>query len=713
MRATIRQTKALALLTLRYWARAGVPNRLRKDQGRRASGAVLRGAFLLLMTNWGYRIGVACVRVEPEHRTDAVAWMLVGLVSLSITWGAMGRGPGMRAPRSVLTSPLLDALPLREGSRVLIGLVERITLYALAIAALFAVARTPRIELLLLGLALPTAGLLTGDAALRLLRTVVSPIRMGRIAVVVLVMQFPSFMIVGGAPMLARVPRTASLVRPLQPYVSALLENGSMLAALGACLALGLTAAVLIRTAERTGYDRIDIVPTQKIANARPSELDLVGIEGVLAKREPGGRWLVRGGFFYTAVASGSLVAVSYLSKTFPADSASTLVRSLGYVAIFSGFAVVQTRATRMVVRDASARAMLAPLPIAPRDLLRGKTRALMLQALFVVSPYFVLLAMPGSLSLHAEILWRGSAAVAALVFAAAATVAVAFLTQGLGGVKVLGGSLGLETTLVAMPLLGVAASPYLWSAIVSVASLAMLAHEANRSALRCLRWVDDADEHEGETVVWRALLVFASFQAAQTIGRRLLAFAPLDDNAQAASAYAFAGLALLGLTLYGRRGLPPLRVLPSARAPAWLVLGLVGGVAAGSLNVGYRYLLRGIGVSFPSGAMDTDPRIAIVALTVVLAPIVEEIFFRGWLQSAIEGELSARRRWLAPVLGAFAFAAVRPPLAFAPTLVLGAVCGILYARSRSLAPSVLAHATCFAVSFAAHFGFGAGVGAP
>ena len=36
------------------------------------------------------------------------------------------------------------------------------------------------------------------------------------------------------------------------------------------------------------------------------------------------------------------------------------------------------------------------------------------------------------------------------------------------------------------------------------------------------------------------------------------------------------------------------------------------------------------------------------------------------------------------------------------PLLVLGVVCGILYTRSRSVAPCVLAHATYFGVSLAA-----------
>ena len=700
----LRQTWTLAVLVVRYWARAGLPNRLRKDQGRRASGALLRATFLLLMVNWGYRIGVSCVRVDQDIRPSAVAWLLVGLVGLSITWGAMGRGPGMRGPHSALSSPLLDALPLSEASRVVIGLFERLMLYALGGAALFAIAPAPRVDLALLGIVLPTAGLVVGDALLRLLRTIVSPMRMARVSVLALVLQFPCFMLIGGAPVLAGAfhhrPRASHVVGLVLPSANAILEGTSVLQLLGALVLLGALGALGIRTAERIGYDRIDIVPTRKLGAVPSRDLDLVRIESVLAKREPGGTWLARGAFLYTALTTGGLLGIAYLSKSFAAETSSVFVRSLGYVAIFSGFAVVQARATRMVVRDASARAMLAPLPIAPSDLLQGKTRALLLQALLVASPYFLLLALPGPTALRLEVLWRGGAAVTALMLAASATVAVAFLTQGLGGMKVLGGNVGIETTLIAMPLLAVAAAPYLWSAIVSLACLAMLAFEARRSALRCVRWIDDADDFERETPVWRALLVFASFQAAQTLGRRALALAPIDEHVQAAFAYAAAALVLLALTVHGRRGLPRMRALP-AGAPGWLLVGVIAGIGSGALAIGYRQLLRALGVAAPALAQSTDVRVVIVAVTVVLAPLVEEIFFRGWLQNAIAGELPERRTWLAPVLAAFAFASVRAPLSFLPILVLGLVCGTLYARTRSVAPCIAAHATHVAVTLA------------
>jgi membrane protease YdiL (CAAX protease family) len=700
---TLRQTWTLALLVLRYWARAGLPNRLRNDQGRRASGAVLRATFLLLMINWGYRIGVACLRIDRDSRPAAVSWLLVGLVGLSIAWGAMGRGPGMRGPQSAMTSPLLDALPVTEISRTVMNLFERLMLYALGSAALIAIVPHVRADVAMLALVLPTAGLVVGDAAIRLMRTIVSPMRMARVAVVPLVMQFPAFMLIGGAPVLAKLPRGAQAVRWILPAATALLEGGSVVRLLAAMLGLGVLGALGIRAAERFGYDRIDIVPTRRLVAAPPAELDLVRIEKVLARREPGGRWLVRGAFLYTLAASAGLLAVSLLSKSFPHDASSVFVRSLGYVAIFSGFAVVQARATRMVVRDAGARAMLAPLPIGPNDLLRGKTRALLLQSLLVASPYLLLLALPGPLSLHLEVLWRGGAAMVALMLAASAIVAVAFLTQGLGGVKILGGNVGIETTLVAMPLLAVAAAPYLWSAMVSLACLALLAFEARRSALQCVRWIDDGDDFQRETPVWRALLVFASFQAAQTLGRRALALAPIDEHIQAALAYVVAALALLALTVHGRRGMARMRALPS-RSLLWLGAAVLVGAASGAFAVGFRAFLRRIGVEVPPGASDTDVRVVIVAVTVVLAPIAEETFFRGWLQTTIEGELPSRRRWLSPLLAALAFASVRAPMSLVPIFVLGVVSGLLYARTRAIGPSVAVHAVHVAVSLAARY---------
>ena len=687
MLATLRQTKALAVLTLRYWARAQVPNRLRKDQGRRASGAILRAAFFLLMTNWGYRIGIGCVHVDPEYRGSAAGWMLVGLGMLAVAWGAIGRGPALRQPQSVLTSPVLEALPLSESSRVAIALAERIVLYALATAAVIAVVPRPSPGAVALGLLLPTAGLLVGDASLRILRTVFSPMAVARFGVFALVLQFPAFMVVGGAPMLGKAPRISAVLGRLQPLGASLVAEGRVRELLLVAIAIVLVAALVMRIAETIGYDRVDVVPVRRYVSAKGRELGLARVERVLAAREPGGRWLVRGALFYTSATCFGLLALAHLSSSFPQESAAPFVRSLAYVSIFSGFAVIQARATRLVLRDATARPLLAPLPIAPADLLRGKTVSLLVQALIVSAPYFVLVAMPGPLSLRIEVVWRGAFVAAALVLAASATVSVAFLTQGLGGTRITGVSLGLETTLVAMPLLGVAAAVWPWSALVSVLALGALAYEARRSALRCVRWLDDVDQ-EGETLVWRALLVFATFQALSTILRRLFSLSAVEESVQVAVSYVLSCVALVGLTLYDQRGRPKLPMRPASRTALWMLAAVAVGAPLGLLM---RFLE-------PAPAVDTMTRRVIVALVLLVVPIAEELFFRGWLQTAIFAELPTKGKWLAPVLGAFAFAALRPPVAFLPTFLLGVACGFLFARSRGLLPGVLAHTAFSAV---------------
>jgi membrane protease YdiL (CAAX protease family) len=82
-----------------------------------------------------------------------------------------------------------------------------------------------------------------------------------------------------------------------------------------------------------------------------------------------------------------------------------------------------------------------------------------------------------------------------------------------------------------------------------------------------------------------------------------------------------------------------------------------------------------------------------LLAITVVIvAPLVEERFFRGWLQLALEKVLGARR-YLAPLLTGLAFAAAHPAYSFAPVLVLGLLNGFVMLRFRSLSACVVAHA--------------------
>jgi len=79
-------------------------------------------------------------------------------------------------------------------------------------------------------------------------------------------------------------------------------------------------------------------------------------------------------------------------------------------------------------------------------------------------------------------------------------------------------------------------------------------------------------------------------------------------------------------------------------------------------------------------------------------APLVEEIYFRGWLQSALAERLQNRSAWVVP-LAAFAFASVHPASAFPVVFLLGLVTGTLYARTGVLGPSIVAHAVHNAVT--------------
>src|SRR5690349_9705322 len=115
MRASpLRSTAALALLLVRYWARASLPNRLRRDAGRRTSAGIFRLAYLAMTSGWGYTLGRAVgVLSAPEQRVRGAAWVIVGLFGLSVVWGALTRGPTLRGEASPLEATFLDALPVR------------------------------------------------------------------------------------------------------------------------------------------------------------------------------------------------------------------------------------------------------------------------------------------------------------------------------------------------------------------------------------------------------------------------------------------------------------------------------------------------------------------------------------------------------------------------------------------------------------------------
>ena len=84
--------------------------------------------------------------------------------------------------------------------------------------------------------------------------------------------------------------------------------------------------------------------------------------------------------------------------------------------------------------------------------------------------------------------------------------------------------------------------------------------------------------------------------------------------------------------------------------------------------------------------------------LAVVIAPIVEETFFRGMLYNALRGVMGVCG---ASILSGTVFAIIHPtlPAGFLPILVLGIALAVLRERTGSLVPCMICHAVNNAVA--------------
>lgn len=116
------------------------------------------------------------------------------------------------------------------------------------------------------------------------------------------------------------------------------------------------------------------------------------------------------------------------------------------------------------------------------------------------------------------------------------------------------------------------------------------------------------------------------------------------------------------------------------------------------SFVVGYLAAMRGLGQPVPpQPALDQLAQQGLTAATlptvlgaVVLAPVVEEVLFRGYLLDVL---LRVLRPWFAQLLTAAAFGAVHGLGYALPLAVLGLFFGWLRQRTAALWPSAVAHA--------------------
>ena len=235
--------------------------------------------------------------------------------------------------------------------------------------------------------------------------------------------------------------------------------------------------------------------------------------------------------------------------------------------------------------------------------------------------------------------------------------------------------------------------APNDWIASVSFIAVVAVTLETRRAAHRSVRWIDDADDRvERETTVWRALLAATAFFAMQILSGRLLDLFEVPAGYAIACAFGTSAAVLCLLTWRNSTRFEAPRFLPR-RAWAW-ALGAAGGAGSGMLALGFAKILpRPAEAALEADPSSSGETIAIFVTMVLVAPLAEEYFFRGWLQKAIERDLpAAHKRW-AFALGALAFALAHVGSYGLPQLVLGLIAGALYALGGGLWPAILAHA--------------------
>jgi membrane protease YdiL (CAAX protease family) len=150
---------------------------------------------------------------------------------------------------------------------------------------------------------------------------------------------------------------------------------------------------------------------------------------------------------------------------------------------------------------------------------------------------------------------------------------------------------------------------------------------------------------------------------------------------------------ALAGLRLAPRgKVLRPLGLGLGLTIPAWIVATLVSALVSLALQAaGIR-----AGRELVDQVVDRGDPTALLIGFVVVAPIAEELFFRGVVFNAWERERGTR---VAVYGSAVLFAAIHGPFLFAPVLLLGIVLAHVYRMTRSLPTTMAMHAGFNAIS--------------
>jgi membrane protease YdiL (CAAX protease family) len=697
---TAGQVRAIVVLLARH---------LRRRAPRAGASPKKSGVptFLLLGAVWAAYMGSFIFRVCDqaaglgEGRAQAIGWQVLGVSLILIGFGLGELAPELGRIRSPLRAALLDELPVTTAARLVLAWIRNPLAIALPIVTVFAWS--------------PSARGLTAGASLRVLEALLwflacmtsgyafaTWVRVLGSATVRRVIAVGSFaLVIAGLPLITTAPGLGSVSpgRVVLGLARAFADGERPLLAITA-LAGWLGAAVgLVALGELRGYDRLDAASAKR---RRPTvgRLSLDRVEQIVMRRESGLAVII-----VQVLVLLSIVTLAVFSFFSPPKAERMKQLAIGYAGFvaYIGAIVSLNQAGLGSRRDAGVRSLLAPLPLSPFDTLGGKVRALrrLLLPLFLSALPVLAVAARWSLTVEPSatiaVVWRTAVTMVGVWLAADAAVSVAFLSNGLGlpGARSMGAPTNYATLLLMLPLLAAATAQNALIALCSLATLGAIGAEARRAARLCVRWVDDAaDDIQRETTVWRALLALAAFFAVQALGAQFLRLGTTPSGTRLAIGYGIAGVVLVVMTVQGRRNLAPLRLLPSLKQLVALPIGIVGGAASAVCALGFAELVR----RFAPVGEDLSPvqghDVVWLAVALVgMAPIAEELFFRGWLQPAIAADLPpSRKRW-AFALAALAFGFAHVGGYLLPQVILGALAGALYAWSGALLPGMLAHA--------------------
>ena len=138
--------------------------------------------------------------------------------------------------------------------------------------------------------------------------------------------------------------------------------------------------------------------------------------------------------------------------------------------------------------------------------------------------------------------------------------------------------------------------------------------------------------------------------------------------------------------------------------SPKKILLGALAGLACAGVAAVYLHTVPvAEDATLRSRAFfldNTEMRNAVLLLTIVLAPLVEEILFRGLLFTGMQRIM---RPWFAVLGSAVVFGVIHPAISFAPVFVLGIGTALVFNRTRSIWAAIVTHMTYNAIVVAAN----------